>query len=479
VHLLLSWLWQGGLLALTAAALLLCIPRSRAQTRYWFVWVACLAVLVLPLMPYVSAAAAPQPSRGHVLGSIGPIVSVPAAWWTSPTAVLGLWAIWVTVCVVRLSIAVGEVRNARRHIRECPPDVHDRLRHWLRVRSTGRRSRLVLSSHVRSAAVFGCGSPVIAVSPRLLQTLRDQDLDRVVVHEWAHVQRRDDIAQIVQSVVRIVAGWHPAVWWLERRLTLEREVACDHVVVRVTGSAKEYAACLLTLATLPRRASRSVHALAVVSPGGVRRRIVRVVAGPSTVSAWRARAAAVSAASVLGAVALGLGQVHAIQMAGATGAAMLPASPALAPGEVVPTSGREEAVRSPEPVTGRRVRADGDPTRPKLRQFRNEKGEPAAANRVLADSVPAPISGRPLDARFLLPPAASDAASSAETPAQAIGALAEGNSSNRDQQVQERPRRPWAGAVEAGVAVGRGSRTAAVGVAGFFSRFGKQVSRSF
>jgi beta-lactamase regulating signal transducer with metallopeptidase domain len=262
VHLLLSWLWQGGLLALTAAALLLCIPRSRAQTRYWFVWVACLAVLVLPLMPYVSAAAAPQPSRGHVLGSIGPIVSVPAAWWTSPTAVLGLWAIWVTVCVVRLSIAVGEVRNARRHIRECPPDVHDRLRHWLRVRSTGRRSRLVLSSHVRSAAVFGCGSPVIAVSPRLLQTLRDQDLDRVVVHEWAHVQRRDDIAQIVQSVVRIVAGWHPAVWWLERRLTLEREVACDHVVVRVTGSAKEYAACLLTLATLPRRASRSVHALA-------------------------------------------------------------------------------------------------------------------------------------------------------------------------------------------------------------------------
>ena len=39
----------------------------------------------------------------------------------------------------------------------------------------------------------------------------------------------------------MVAGWHPALWWIERRLHLEREIACDEIAVPLTGSAKAYA----------------------------------------------------------------------------------------------------------------------------------------------------------------------------------------------------------------------------------------------
>ena len=91
---------------------------------------------------------------------------------------------------------------------------------------------------------------MIAVAPSLLTTLDAGELDRVLIHEWAHVQRRDDLVHILQIVVRIIAGWHPALWWIDRRLHLEREIACDEMTVAATGSPKSYAACLMKVATV-------------------------------------------------------------------------------------------------------------------------------------------------------------------------------------------------------------------------------------
>jgi beta-lactamase regulating signal transducer with metallopeptidase domain len=69
-------------------------------------------------------------------------------------------------------------------------------------------------------------------------------------HEWAHVQRRDDIFNVLHVLVRLIGGWHPALWWIERRLHVEREIACDEVTVAFTGSPKSYAECLVKLSSL-------------------------------------------------------------------------------------------------------------------------------------------------------------------------------------------------------------------------------------
>ena len=94
----------------------------------------------------------------------------------------------------------------------------------------------MISDNVSSAAVFGIWSPVIAVGPSLLARLSDEDLDRVVIHEWAHVQRRDDV-DLLQVVTRALVGWHPGVWWIDRQLHMEREAACDERAIRLTNTA--------------------------------------------------------------------------------------------------------------------------------------------------------------------------------------------------------------------------------------------------
>jgi len=101
--------------------------------------------------------------------------------------------------------------------------------------------------------MLGLGSPVIALPRGLVAALPDADVDRVVLHEYGHVQRRDDWATFAQASVEALLGWQQAVWWIGRNLCLEREVACDDWVIRRTAAPRDYASCLARVAGITLR----------------------------------------------------------------------------------------------------------------------------------------------------------------------------------------------------------------------------------
>jgi len=72
-----------------------------------------------------------------------------------------------------------------------------------------------------------------------------------LLHEFAHLGRWDDWTNLAQKLVRTIFFFHPAVWWIEKRLSLEREMACDDVVLAETQNPRAYAECL---SRWPRRA---------------------------------------------------------------------------------------------------------------------------------------------------------------------------------------------------------------------------------
>ncbi len=309
---LLNWLMQGVVVAIATAAGLRIIPSPRAQARYGFVWVAYLLVMVLPIVPIAVAALAIEVPPVDLAPVSAGAVDVPVAWWRTSAVPLWLWIAWSGFQVAQFTVGAVAVRRARRQSQECPRDVLSRLPHWSHLTTTGRPTRVILSDRVRFAAVLGCGSPIIALAPGLLAQLSADDLDRVLVHEWAHVQRRDDLAQLLQQLVRAVVGWHPAAWWLERQLEFEREVACDEIAVGVTRSAKSYAACLVTLAALPQRPARSLPGLAAISTPQLRRRVVRILSARWNASTRGWRVGAACGAIGLAALALAVSHVRAL-----------------------------------------------------------------------------------------------------------------------------------------------------------------------
>jgi beta-lactamase regulating signal transducer with metallopeptidase domain len=479
VELILNWLWQGAVVAVAAAGILRVISPACTLARCCAVWSACAAVLALPVIPLFWAAASPEAAPAGPPGVV--TISMSDAWWTSPAVALAVWAVWFTVQAIRVGAAMSGVRRAKQECERFPPRLEARLPHWTRVSTTGRRARLVLSDRVSAAAVLGGTSPLIAVAPPLLDHLEDADLDRVVIHEWAHVQRRDDVAQAVQLLVRMIAGWHPAIWWLERQLHLEREVACDDIVVSVTGSAKEYATCLTSLASLPITAVHRLPVVAAASGSGLRHRIVRILATRrTTTQSWWATA--VMGALSVGVVAVGVGNLRVVR----TALSMPAVSDAV-------TAHATGVVATPDPIG---IQASPDrlhaaPATP----MRGRSTMPAPSS--LEQGIDRPPTGLPVEpvpeaetsipteaalrlasqpvATVMLPPVitveplAPPTAAAAVTPTGADSSATGGDVA----------RAPWSAAADAGKAVGRGSENAAVATGRFFTRFGKTVASSF
>src|SRR4029453_16058169 len=98
-----------------------------------------------------------EPSGAVVHADLGPMVSVPRGWWTSSTLVLAVWAVWAAANIGRIGAAAWALGRAKKLGTSVEPEREHRLRHWTQVRSAGRAARLVVSDHVRSAAVLGFG----------------------------------------------------------------------------------------------------------------------------------------------------------------------------------------------------------------------------------------------------------------------------------------------------------------------------------
>jgi beta-lactamase regulating signal transducer with metallopeptidase domain len=471
---LLNWVWQGTVVAMAAAVMLRVLEPSYARIRYRSLWVVLLTIVLLPIVPLVWAAGS-TPAAAAMTTSREPVVTIPSGWWTSIWLALSLCAVWMLGFAVRMSCAALALRRARRECRPFPPDVDARLSHWNRVRDGGRHARLVLCDRVTSAAVLAGASPLIAVAPRLLEHLTDEEIDRVVIHEWAHVQRRDDLAHLLQLTVCLCAGWHPAVWWCSRQLHLEREMACDEMAATVTGSTRAYAACLARLALLPSSSLPSIPAVAAMSASGVRRRIVRILSLDR--AAWRPTrtVAAIASALVLGTTALVVSGVRAVAAEpsalerGAIAATARRASVDDGSGMVnTPLMVQRTAVDPPIPASGIQ-----EPRRPQRQA--TSSPPPAVPTPTAAVAVVVTDANSELpELQLLIAAPAANVSDLAAAP----GVL-RAPDADAPPAGQTAPASPWSTAVDASVAVGRGSQTAAVATAGFFNRLGRRIAGSF
>jgi len=495
VHVVVNWLWQGVALTLLTDVAMRSAPRVSASTRYVLWWVAMILVLLLPAMPTLVALSGAPPVSVAAAPPLSPLPMPDVPAWPLLAAV-GCWVFWIAAFLARLSVSIASLGLVRRDAVSFPPGREGRLEHWVAARTSTRRSaRLVVSTRVRSASVIGLGPALIAVSPEALERLTDDELDQVVLHEWAHVQRRDDYARLIQLAILCGAGLHPAVWWIGRRLEIEREIACDDYAVNITGGARRLAVCLTKLADLQQGAAAATLAPGVLLASQLTQRVRRLLDPRRNTSTRGSRAVLGSAASALTFVAVVLAHV---ELVGA-------ASPAGAPTVDLP----ELAIPSPPPASGAQIPSDMEsytPVRAKLPAIRSldvpaghVSQERYDAQSVASSVAPAPrsvdpgIATTPIDRleRGAWPVLELPPLSSALSPA--AGAEAAGS------PVGDEPRitTPWGAAADAGISighgsqkaasatadggtsVGRGSQKAAVATAGFFTRLSRKIAENF
>ena len=258
--------------------------RMSAAARH-FVWtLAVLALLLLPVLSFglpgwtlVELTARPAPEPGPVadLQPVSPPLS-PAPIDTSdapPASNPFPWSrvlsmLYAAGTILVLARLVVEQWSLRRLARRAPavqdPEWTALLAEGAGLMGIRRTCRLLRSPDETMPMTFGIGQPAIVI-PAVADGWSPSRRRAVLLHELAHVGRRDCLTQMLAAVACAFYWMHPVVWWIARRLRVERELACDDRVLLAGTQPREYAGDLLDLAyTL---GSRRAPALAVSMAG--------------------------------------------------------------------------------------------------------------------------------------------------------------------------------------------------------------------
>jgi hypothetical protein len=175
-----------------------------------------------------------------------------------------------------------------------------------------RKVRLFISDHVRIPAALGFFHPSVVLPAWTYAELPPNELKAVLLHELAHLQRWDDWTNLAQKFIKALFFFHPAVWWIENRLSLEREIACDELALSHNGNANTYAASLVSIAErvaaekMHRRATLSLAQSALGRACGISLRLAQILDEdrPTQRPNWRGAAALAGALAMFAAVAM-------------------------------------------------------------------------------------------------------------------------------------------------------------------------------
>ncbi len=156
-------------------------------------------------------------------------------------ALAGLWATGVLVLIARLVVGL---RSAAAVVAASQPIADRRLRAAIdEVIDEGVQVRLSTLPSPMCAGIFRMTVLLPADAP----SWDPERLRAVLAHEYAHVRRRDCATQLFARLVVAFHWWNPLVWLAERRLLVERELACDDHVLAMGTRPSAYARHLITM----------------------------------------------------------------------------------------------------------------------------------------------------------------------------------------------------------------------------------------
>ena len=305
---LLHFVWQGALVGVLAAVALRLLRQSDADVRYVVATIALAVMATLPVVTAVQSFEDANAGSSIVVSESAPVAARPLAATSvvtesvavvpdaspAPSALVGdgaverwmpmfvlAWMVGVAVLTLRLFSGWLWVQRMKSHgARLAGPALQASVARLSKRLHISRPVRLLESAGVDVPTVIGCIKPVILLPVSALAGLSHVQVEAILAHELAHIRRHDYLVNLLQTLLETLLFYHPAVWWLSRRIRAEREHCCDDLAVSLCGDPVAYARALADLEELRGATGRLVLA---ASGGPLLQRVRRLLlAGPAS-----------------------------------------------------------------------------------------------------------------------------------------------------------------------------------------------------
>ena len=234
---------------------------------------------------------------------------LPIAWQSFAV----LWLLGSLSLLARLAAAMLRLRAAA--ARAAPIDAPS----WLSLTEelaanlgVSRRVRLVKSGQAAMPMTWGVWRPYILL-PADCDAWSHERKRVVLLHELAHIERRDSGWLMLTELVRAVYWVHPLVWVAARQMTAYREQACDDRVLNAGHTPTDYAEHLLHIATQSAGAMPPCAAAIGMARANQLESRIRLILDAARNRSTLSRTLAGGLALLLAAVAFPLAMLHAAE----------------------------------------------------------------------------------------------------------------------------------------------------------------------
>jgi beta-lactamase regulating signal transducer with metallopeptidase domain len=302
---LLHFCWQAAAIVLVYWLADAVLSKARSQTRYvlalgtmLLMFVSAVATLAyeetqggsgLSASPSASSSPTWRTIGSSISSDLAPLAGLKTAVATTQPAPLHMsrflpwldvaWLLGVACLSMRTIGGWRLIQRLRRSaLVEAPEAVYANFLRLCERLGITRQVSLRITEHIQGPLAIGIVRSLIILPAAALIALSPEQLEAVLAHELAHVRRADYLWNLIQTMVETLLFFHPAVWWLGRRLRQQRELCCDDVAVQSCADPLVYATALLRLEE--RRNQQLSLAMALDGHrrwSGLRARIARIL----------------------------------------------------------------------------------------------------------------------------------------------------------------------------------------------------------
>lgn len=307
-----------GTLVLGAATLLsLVLHKASAAFRHLVWFVAVLGILALPLASarlnslevswfpswkskaesVIAEPTSPAPKPivlpppATELATIPPpLPAIPAASSDATPAnwPVMAWLAGITLCALPYALGLFRLWRMTRSASPLDSELQPDLAHAIERLALSRRVEVRIGANVRMPMTWGAWFPIVLL-PHEFSDWSEKRRRIVLLHELAHVKRFDWLTQLLAGAAAAIYWFNPLAWLAARRMRIEREQACDDLVLRSGSKASDYADELLQIANtlggrpwnnraaipMARRSSLEERLRSILADGRERRALTR------------------------------------------------------------------------------------------------------------------------------------------------------------------------------------------------------------
>ncbi len=267
--------WQGALIALIFSLVMLFTKRFTSVTRYIIAVIALLFMLFSVFFTFIRVyesqgseevvtvkdierpddavdySVTPAKTTGSVLtgdsaGNINMILNdFKNYFYRHFPLIVTFWLMGMLILMLRFIGGLAYTRRMKYYrVMPVEPRWGKQFKELLVKLGISQPVSILQSSLAKVPLVIGYIKPVVLLPVSAFTGLSEKQLESILVHELAHIIRRDYIINLFQSLIEIVLFYHPAVWWISSVIKEEREHCCDDIALEYTGDTLNYAKAL-------------------------------------------------------------------------------------------------------------------------------------------------------------------------------------------------------------------------------------------